>query len=51
MSISEYDFIEKIKEGSLDIIEWLAVQDEETIRERVYERVPADLDISVGSYE
>lgn len=51
MSISEYDFIEKIKEGSLDIIEWLAIQDEETIRERVYERVPADLDISVGSYE
>ncbi len=50
MSIS-YDFLEKIKNGSLDVIEWLASQDEETIRERVYDFVPKDLDISVGSYE
>lgn len=47
-----YEFLEKIKDGSLDVIEWLASQDEETIRERVYECVTElDLDISVGSYE
>lgn len=51
MSMPDYDFIKKVKDGTLDVIEWLATQDEETIRERVYERVPADLDISVGSYE
>lgn len=51
MVLPNYNFIEMIQDGSLDVIEWLAEQDEETIRERVYERVPDDLDISVGSYE
>lgn len=51
MSLPKYDFIEMIQDGSLDVIEWLAAQDEETIRERVYERVPEGLDVSVGSYE
>lgn len=51
MLMSDYEFIKKIEDGSLDVIEWLASQDEETIRERVYKRVPNDLDISVGSYE
>ncbi len=51
MGLSSYEFIKKIREGSLDVIDWLAAQDEETIRERVYERVPSDLDTSVGSYE
>lgn len=47
----EYDFIKKIQEGTLDVIDWLAAQDEDTIRNRVYERVPEDIDTSVGSYE
>lgn len=51
MELSSYEFIKRIREGSLDVIDWLAMQDEETIRERVYARVPSDLDISVGSYE
>ena len=34
-----YDFIKMIQEGTLDVVEWLALQDEESIRERVYERV------------
>ena len=51
MSMPNYEFIEKIKNGSLDVIEWLASQDEEKIRERVYDRIPEGLDISVGSYE
>lgn len=46
-----YDFIKMIQEGTLDVVEWLALQDEESIRERVYERVPEGLDTSVGSYE
>ena len=49
--LSSYEFIKMIQEGTLDVIEWLALQDEESIRERVYERVPEALDISVGSYE
>lgn len=51
MSMPNYEFIEKIKNGSLDVIEWLASQNEEKIRERVYDRIPEGLDISVGSYE
>lgn len=49
--LPSYDFIKMIQDGKLDVIEWLAAQDEESIRERVYARVPDDLDISVGSYE
>lgn len=49
--LPNYDFINMIQEGTLDVIEWLALQDEESIRERVYERVPEELDTSVGSYE
>ncbi len=49
--LPDYDFIKMIQEGTLDVVEWLALQDEESIRERVYERVPEGLDISVGSYE
>lgn len=51
MPMPDYDFIKKIEDGSIDVIEWLTSQNEETIRERVYKRVPDDLDISVGSYE
>lgn len=51
MSLPDYDFIKMIQDGSLDVIEWLAAQNEETIRERVYERVPEGLDVSVGGYE
>lgn len=51
MSMPNYEFIEKIKNGSLDVIEWLSSQDEEKIRERVYNRIPEGLDTSVGSYE
>lgn len=47
---AEYDFIELIKNKELNIIEWLASQDEDSIRQRVYARVPEELDISVGSY-
>lgn len=51
MEINEYDFIKEIRDGTLDVMTWLANQDEDTIRGRVYGRVPEDLDISVGSYE
>lgn len=49
--LPSYDFIKMIQEGNLDVVEWLALQDEESIRERIYKRVPEGLDISVGSYE
>ncbi len=49
--LPSYDFIKMIQEGTLDVVKWLAMQDEESIRERVYERVPEGLDTSVGSYE
>lgn len=47
----DYDFIQKIRDGELDVISWLAAQDENSIRNRIYARVPADIDTSVGSYE
>lgn len=50
-SYLDYDFIQKIRDGTIDVVDWLAAQDEITIRSRIYERVPEDLDISVGSYE
>lgn len=51
MSISDYEFIKGIREGTFDVIEWLGEQNEETIRERIYKRIPSDLDVYVGSYE
>lgn len=51
MQLSDYEFIKGIQDGSFDVIEWLSEQNEETIRERIYKRVPSDLDVSVGSYE
>lgn len=47
----DYDFIQQIRDGTIDVVDWLAAQDETTIRSRIYERVPEDLDTSVGSYE
>lgn len=47
----DYDFIRKIQSGEIDVVDWLAAQDETTIRSRIYARVPEDIDVSVGSYE
>lgn len=44
------EIIQDILSGNIDIIDWLSTQDEDTIRERLYERIPEDLDSSVGSY-
>lgn len=52
--ISQTDYneiIKQIQDGTLDVMEWLAVQSEDTIRKRIYARVPEGLDLSVGSYE
>lgn len=49
-SFSEYDFVNKIRSGELDVVSWLAEQDEESIRERIYQRVDDGLDVSEGSY-
>lgn len=49
---TDYDeIIKQIQAGTLDVVEWLAVQSEDTIRKRIYARVPKGLDLSVGSYE
>lgn len=47
---NDYEFIRKIQSGELDVITWLSEQDEESIRERIYERIDDDLDVSEGSY-
>lgn len=46
----DYEFIRKIQSGELDVITWLSGQDEESIRERINERIDDDLDVSEGSY-
>lgn len=50
VSFRDYDFIRQIQSGELDVITWLAEQDEDSIRDRVYSRIPDDLDVSEGSY-
>lgn len=50
-SYLDYDFIQKIREGEIDVISWLSAQDETSIRNRIYARVPEGIDTSVGSYE
>lgn len=49
-NIAEYEIIEKIRTGELDVVSWLAEQDEVSIRERIYRRVDDNLDVSEGSY-
>lgn len=51
MSIyTDYDFIQQIRSGELDVITWLSEQDEESIRDRLYSRLDETLDVSEGSY-
>lgn len=47
---SDYDFIQQIRSGELDVITWLSEQDEESIRDRLYSRLDETLDVSEGSY-
>lgn len=51
MMQQDIDLISDIHSGKIDVIAWLSEQNEESIRERVFSRVPDDLDTSVGSYE